>query len=489
MRSYLFFLYSRYIANSELAKHVDATSIQDQFLLKTVSQARNTEYGRDYNFTEIESVDEFRNKVPLCFYEDLITYIEQVKVGKKKILTNQKIAYLLMTSGTSAGSKYIPITKKGIAHQIDAAKKLLCFYSVAKGNANFLNGKMLFLQGSPKLEHEYKIPTGRLSGIVYHHVPAFFQKNKLPSYAINIIENWQEKIRKIKVEIIGKDITVFGGIPPWCLQFWEMICKEQQIENLQRIYPNLSLYIYGGVDYTPYKAAIQKVLGESVDMMQTFPASEGFFGIQDRLDSDDMILLIDQGIYYEFIPIDFVDQSQPKTVTLSEVELQKKYELVITNGAGLWRYRMGDLVEFTSVLPYRIRVVGRTSQFISAFGEHVIGVEIETTIAEAINHFDLNIEDYHVSPNMKHKCYEWRIEWKNKPIELSEIESYLDQTLASKNKYYQHLITGSIIRPCRIVSLPNGSFQKLRSKNNKEGGQNKVIRLSNNDNFSKQFES
>jgi len=489
MKSLLFLMYSRFICKAELSKHENATSIQDQFLLKIVSQARNTEYGRDYNFAEIGSVDEFRTKVPLCFYEDLITYIEQVKVGKKKILTNQKIAYLLMTSGTSAGTKYIPITKKGIAYQIDAAKKLLCFYSIAKGNANFLNGKMLFLQGSPKLEHEYKIPTGRLSGIVYHHVPKFFQKNKLPSYAINIIDNWQEKIRKIKEEIIGKDITVFGGIPPWCLQFWEMICKEQKIDNLKQIYPNLSLYIYGGVDYSPYKAAIQKVLGEPVDIMQTFPASEGFFGIQDRLDSDDMMLLIDQGIYYEFIPIDSVDQSQPSTITLKEVKPQTKYELVITNGAGLWRYRMGDLVEFTSVMPYRIRVVGRTSQFISAFGEHVIGVEIETTIAEAIDKFGLNIEDYHVSPNINHKCYEWRIEWKNEPKELSRIESFLDETLASKNKYYQHLITGSIIRSCRIISLPQDSFQNLRTKNNKEGGQNKVIRLSNNDSFSKQFEA
>lgn len=480
MKSWLFYPYARYLVWREYRQHHQAKKLQLNLLRKILLQNRNSEYGRRYQFQENNDIEKYQKNIPLIHYEDILSYIDKIKQGQQNILSTNPIVYLLETSGTSAGSKYIPITKEGISHQIQAAKKLLCLYAVTKGNADFITGKMLFLQGSPVLNHTQAIPSGRLSGIVYHHVPSFFLRNRLPSYDVNIISDWQEKIKAIAHECTDQNITVFGGIPPWCVQFFELLCSKENSPNLLSLFPNLQLYIYGGVDFRAYKSTLSALLSPQVDMMQTFPASEGFFAIQDKIGQDDMLLLLCQGSFYEFIPVEDIESPYPKTQMIHEVEIGKNYELVITNNSGLYRYRMGDIIRCTSICPYRIQVVGRTSQFISAFGEHVIGYEVERTMESAIDKYHLEITDYHLSPNINERRYEWRIEWKKSPKQnLSEIASYIDQTLSTHNKYYRDLIAGNIIAPSVIISLKQGTFETTRNKIGKSGGQNKVIRISN----------
>jgi hypothetical protein len=342
-----------------------------------------------------------------------------------------------------------------------------------------MNYKMIFLQGSPELDNKFNIPSGRLSGVVYHHVPKFFQRNKLPSYAINVIPDWQEKLAKIVEETKHEDISILGGIPPWCIQYFEQLLVRSGKNQLKDLFPHLEIYIHGGLDFSNYKEHTERLLGNGVSCLQTFPASEGFFAVQDCLDTDDMLLLLNQGIFYEFKP--FNNNIQTEAIAINEVELWNRYELIITNNSGFYRYAIGDLIEFTSLEPYRIRVVGRTSQFISAFGEHVIAYEIEKTMEKAKTHFKLNIEDYFVSPNIADKRYEWRIELPNDTDneKLRNIAVFLDAELAILNKYYDHLIQGNIINNCKIIPIEMGTFKRFREDMGKEGGQNKVVRLAN----------
>jgi hypothetical protein len=313
--------------------------------------------------------------------------------------------------------------------------------------------------------------------VVYHHVPKFFQRNKLPSYAINVIPDWQEKLAKIVEETKHEDISILGGIPPWCIQYFEQLLVRSGKNQLKDLFPHLEIYIHGGLDFGNYKEHTERLLGDGVICLQTFPASEGFFAVQDCLDTDDMLLLLDQGIFYEFKP--YHDIIQTDAIAINEVELGKRYELIITNNSGFYRYAIGDLIEFTSLEPYRIRVVGRTSQFISAFGEHVIAYEIEKTMEKAKTHFKLNVDDYFVSPNIAEKRYEWRLELPNDtPDEkLESIAVFIDAELAKLNKYYAHLIHGHIINNCQIIPIEKGTFKRQRAEKGKEGGQNKVVRL------------
>lgn len=484
IKSWLFQLYAGVLVRKEYALNQKADKVQAKILNKIISKNKLTIFGKEHGFNLITTYEQYSQSVPTRSYEDILPYIEEVKAGQSNVLTSRKPLYLLMTSGTTAGTKYIPISKSGIRHQINAAMKLLCFYSHNQGNANFMNFKMIFLQGSPALNFEFSIPTARLSGVVYHHIPRLFQRNKLPKYETNIIENWQEKVDKIVEETMDKDISILGGIPPWCIQYFEKLITKSNTNNLKSLFPNLSIYIYGGLDFSSYKSKMTELLGNDVTCLQTFPASEGFFGIQDLSNSDEMLLLVDQGIYYEFLAQEVASNSDLEVINLSKVKLGVSYELIITNESGLYRYRMGDLVQFTSLSPYRLKVVGRTSQFISAFGEHVIGYEIEKVMKATIDKFQLYIEDYHVCPDIALKQYVWYVEWVNtEPKNKIEMENYLDQSLAEVNKYYAHLIHGKIINTCKIISLSQGQFAHTRSKLGKEGGQNKVIRLANNQEF------
>lgn len=479
IKSFLFLKYAQWKVKQEYKTHSKAMQMQEKFLNSWINKNQETIIGKEHNFQNIRSIKDYQKQVPIRNYEDYIPYIERLKSGQFNILSSEAPCYLLMTSGTTAGSKYIPISEKGIRHQIDAAMKVLCFYAAQKNSAEFMNYKMIFLQGSPELDNKFNIPSGRLSGVVYHHVPKFFQRNKLPSYAINVIPDWQEKLAKIVEETKHEDISILGGIPPWCIQYFEQLLVRSGKNQLKDLFPHLEIYIHGGLDFSNYKEHTERLLGNGVSCLQTFPASEGFFAVQDCLDTDDMLLLLNQGIFYEFKP--FNNNIQTDAIAINEVELGKRYELIITNNSGFYRYAIGDLIEFTSLEPYRIRVVGRTSQFISAFGEHVIAYEIEKTMEKAKTHFELNIEDYFVSPNIADKRYEWRIELPNDTDneKLRNIAVFLDAELAILNKYYDHLIQGNIINNCKIIPIEMGTFKRFREDMGKEGGQNKVVRLAN----------
>jgi phenylacetate-coenzyme A ligase PaaK-like adenylate-forming protein len=475
MKSIFFYLYSIYTVKKEYYYSLYYEKYQLNILKNIIANSTNTDYKTNIPDNS-NTITRYQKNFELTTYESLLPFIKKIQQGKEKVLTQEKIQYLLKTSGTTGGHKYIPITKKGILDQINGAKKVLCFFAFHNKNADFVTKKMIFLQGSPLLDYEYAIPSGRLSGIVYHFVPKFFQKNKLPSYKNNIIENWESKIESIIEEIEKEDLSIIGGIPPWCIQFFEKIIEKRTIENLSKAYPNLTLYIHGGVDFSPYKQKVLKLLGNHVQTLDTFPASEGFFAIQDIPERTDLLLLVNQGIFFEFRPL---KQLNSKIVTLSEVALNTNYELIISNMSGLYRYQMGDIIQFTSLAPFRIKVTGRTKQYISAFGEHVIGNEIDQSIAQLIQKHNLIITDFHVCPNVDKKRYEWLIECDPKNQLVSDFINDLDKYLSHQNPYYKHLIDGNIINPCHITILNQNVFQKYRIKYNKLGDQNKVIRLSN----------
>jgi hypothetical protein len=479
LKSFLFSKFSEWKVSRELKTHDRAVFHQDKFLSKLIVENKNTLFGKEHSFSEIKNVRDFQSNIPIRTYEEFLPYIDKLKGGEADVLTQCTTIYLLTTSGTTAGSKYIPISKSGLKYQIDAALKVLCFFAVNTNNADFMNYKMIFLQGSPKLDDKYRISSGRLSGVVYHHIPKFFQRNKLPRYEVNIIEDWQTKLDAIVDETLNEDISILGGIPPWCLQYFEKLILKSTKQSLKELYPNLAMYIHGGLDFSNYKEKMQMILGKGVHCLQTFPASEGFFAIQDALNIDDMLLLLNQGVFYEFRKF---QKEGYEIVDLANVECNTRYELIITNDSGLYRYAIGDIIEFTSINPFRIKVVGRTSQFISAFGEHVIAYEVEKAMEKAMSNFSLKIDDYIVSPNIDEKCYEWRIEFPEDIVDekvLLALSAFLDTELANLNTYYDHLLQGKIINTCRIIPIKKGTFKSLRKKNGKEGGQNKVVRLSN----------
>jgi hypothetical protein len=476
LKSFLFLKFAQWKVAKELEMHSRSVFYQNQFLNNLLRNHTKTLFGKEHSFHNIKNYTQFKSSIPIRNYEEFLPFIEKIKKGEKNILTKKDPIYLLMTSGTTAGSKYIPITQAGIKKQIDAALKVLCYHAVNSGNADFIDNKMIFLQGSPELDYSLKIPAGRLSGVVYHHIPKFFQKNKLPSYEANIIEDWQKKLDAIVEESYREDISILGGIPPWCLQYFEKLLGKSEKNTLKHLYPNLAIYIHGGLDYSNYKERMKNLVGEGVAHLQTFPASEGFFALQDKIEAEDMLLLLNQGIFYEFRTF---NQELEDIVSIDNVKLYTRYELIITNDSGLYRYAMGDLIEFTSLAPYRIKVVGRTSQFISAFGEHVIASEVEKAIELASANLDITIADYYVRASVAQKKYIWYIEFtKEYSAEIRlNLAIHLDKELSSKNKYYAHLIRGCIINPCEIVQLSLGSLDIYRDSKGKLGGQNKIVRL------------
>jgi hypothetical protein len=483
LKSFLFWIYA--VCYSKIFFARNPLKSQKKTLSKIIQNLNGTQYQKAFSEDLIVNSEDFFSKIPVSDYENLQPFIEKILNGDQNVFCQNSIKYMLLSSGTTSGAKYIPITKEGISYQIRGAKLVLILYALHKKNASFIKHFMIFLQGSPQLDIQNSIPAGRLSGVVYHEVPKFFQKNKLPSYEVNIIEDWILKINAIVDETKSKDISIIGGIPPWCIQYFEALLKETQVNNLKSIFPNLELYIHGGVDFSPYRSKVKKLLGNEVVCLDTFPASEGFFAIQDHPEAEDMLLLTDNGIYYEFREVGGLE-----TISLENVKKNVVYELIISNLSGFYRYAIGDLVCFTSVLPYRIQVAGRVQHFISAFGEHVIAHHIESVISSFIEFSNIEIIDFHVCPDVSNKQYLWFIEAElNEKLKINQkqYEAFLDRELSKKNSYYKHLIEGKIIQQCQIIWLNSGSFETYRIENKKLGAQNKVVHLSNNMEIGKWF--
>ena len=463
----------------------EADTIQKKILEKFIKKSKTTEFGIDHNFKKIRNYKDYIRNVSIRDYEDIKIYIEKIKKGKKNILWPGKPKYFAKTSGTTSGAKFIPITKESLKNQINSATYLLISYLIDKKSLKSINGKVMFISGSPNLIEKNGIKIGRLSGIVNYHQPKYLKHMILPSKEVNKIEDWEKKIEKIADETIGKDLRILGGIPPWVQMYFDILTKKTG-KKIKEIFPNLTLLCHGGVNFEPYKENLFNSIGKRIDTLETFPASEGFFAYQNLMKDEDLLLQINSGIFYEFIDTKELENKYPKRITVGEVRLDTNYALIITTNAGLWSYMIGDTVKFTSLNPLKIKVTGRTKQFISAFGEHVIVEEVDLSLKKACEKFkEVKIVEYTVGPkiiNKKGKSHHiWLIEFKNKPNNLSLFENEIDKNLQELNSYYKDLIQDNILSTLKIKVLKRESFINFMKSIGKLGGQNKVPRLSNND--------
>ncbi|MDI9309255.1 MAG: GH3 auxin-responsive promoter family protein [Limnohabitans sp.] len=455
---------------------------QQKVFQQLIEQAKHTQFGKDHKFDSINTFEDFSNQVPVRDYEALRNYIDRVVAGEADILWKGKPLYFAKTSGTTSGAKYIPLTKESMPFHIEAARNAILSYIHETGNADFVNGKMIFLQGSPILEEKNGIKLGRLSGIVAHFVPKYLQKNRLPSWETNCIEDWESKVNAVVEETFNQNMAIISGIPSWVQMYFEKLQQKAQ-KPVGEIFKNFNLFIYGGVNYEPYRAKFENLIGRKVDSIELFPASEGFFAYQDSQKEKGMLLLLNSGIFYEFIKADEFFTKNPKRYTIGEVELGVNYALIISTNAGLWAYNIGDTVQFTSLKPYRVIVSGRIKHFISAFGEHVIGKEVESALKEAMEGINVTINEFTVAPQITPTeglpYHEWFIEFEKEPEDLEAFALKIDQAMRKQNVYYDDLIVGHVLRTLIITKVSKNGFQEYMKSIGKLGGQNKLPRLSN----------
>lgn len=455
---------------------------QDDILKMLLKHGRNTAFGKEHRLDLVTDQAGFAQAVPVRDYEQFKPYIEQVKEGKQNILWKGRPIYFAKTSGTTSGVKYIPITKDSIDNHINTARNALLCYMAETGNSAFASGKMIFLSGSPELERVGNIPTGRLSGIVNHHVPSYLRTNQLPSYETNCIEDWETKLDKIVQETLHKDMTLISGIPPWMQMYFDRLI-EKSGKKVSELFPNFSVMVQGGVNFEPYKARMFESIGKKIDSIELFPASEGFFAFQDSQNAEGLLLNTNSGIYYEFIPVGEIFLENPTRLSLKEVKTGENYAMIINSNAGLWGYNLGDTVKFVSTEPYRLLVTGRIKHFISAFGEHVIGEEVEQALLKASSEEQAKITEFTVAPMIQQEqgksYHEWFIEFEQEPADMQRFIRSLELNLRRKNVYYDDLISGNILMQLRVRKVQKNGFIDYMRSIGKLGGQNKVPRLSN----------
>jgi len=456
---------------------------QNHWLKTLIKRGQNTVFGRDHHLADVNSVQDFRQAVPIRDYEALKPYVEQILNGDSDVLWPGKPLYMAKTSGTTSGTKYIPITRESIPNHINSARDALLNYIDQTGNSAFLDHKLIFLSGSPELDQKAGINIGRLSGIANHHVPTYLRTNQLPSYETNMIEDWETKLDRIIDETIDQPMSLISGIPPWVQMYFDRI-QQRTGKKIKDVFPDFSVFVYGGVNFEPYRAKLFDSIGKRIDSIETYPASEGFIAFQDSQTEEGLLLLADSGIFFEFIAADEFFAENPRRLTIEEVELGKNYAVIINNNAGLWGYSLGDTVKFVSRDPYRLLVTGRIKHFISAFGEHVIGEEVERALRDAMaKHPETEVVEFTVAPMVSPAeglpYHEWLIEFATPPHDPTTFARDLDTRLTELNVYYDDLITGAILQPLRLTSLTRGAFQYYMKSLGKLGGQNKVPRLSN----------
>ncbi len=474
--------FANYIYNKiQKGKHA-ALEDQEAILRSLIKNGKDTEFGKEHHFDAVSDHAEFAAAIPIRDYEQFKPYIQKIKEGKQNILWRGKPIYFAKTSGTTSGIKYIPITKDSISNHIDTARNALLCYMAESGNYDFAKGKMIFLSGSPELERIADIPTGRLSGIVNHHIPKYLRTNQLPSYETNCIEDWETKLDKIVEETLKQDMTLISGIPPWMQMYFDRLIEKGD-KKIADLFPNFSIMVQGGVNFEPYKAKLFESIGKKIDCIELFPASEGFFAFQDSQDAEGLLLNTNSGIYFEFVPASEIFNEQPTRLNLKDVKLGENYAMIISNNAGLWGYNIGDTVRFVSIDPYRVIVSGRIKHFISAFGEHVIGEEVEHALLKAANEENIKIIEFTVAPNISQNegksFHEWFIEFENKPTDINVFIEKVDHNLREKNVYYDDLIRGNILEKLQIRQIRKNGFIEYMRSVGKLGGQNKVPRLSN----------
>jgi hypothetical protein len=467
--------------NNGWINHADQA--QERIFHTLIETAKATEFGRRHSFEKIHSYEDYKKNVPVREYEGIKEYVDLILEGRQNILWPGKPLYLAKTSGTTSGSKYIPITKESIPNHINSTRDALMDYIVETGKSQFLDKKLIFLSGSPVLDKKAGIHVGRLSGIVNHHVPAILRSNQMPSYETNCIEDWETKVDRIVEETFNQDMSLISGIPSWVQMYFEKLKQKSGGKSIQEIFPNFSLFIYGGVNYEPYRNKFERYIGGKVDSMELFPASEGFFAYQNQQDDKGLLLMANSGIFYEFIPADEYFNENPTRLNLSQVKTGVNYALVVSSNAGLWSYSIGDMVKFTSVKPYKLIVAGRIKHYTSAFGEHVIAEEVEAAMHIALSKFGGEVSEFHVAPMVNPKeglpYHEWMVEFSSKPQDMEGFTRFLDQTLQTKNIYYKDLIQGHVLQQLVITPVSHEAFIAYMKSEGKLGGQNKLPRLAN----------
>ncbi len=479
-------IFANYIYNKTQRWANNPIATQQKVFEELIQKAQTTLFGKDHNFETIKTHEDFVKQVPIRDYEDLKKYVDRVVQGEENILWPGKPIYFAKTSGTTSGAKYIPLTADSMPFHIEAARNAILHYIHETGKADFVDGKMIFLQGSPILEEKNGIQLGRLSGIVAHYVPNYLQKNRLPTLKTNCIEDWETKVDTIVEETFHENMTVISGIPSWVQMYFEKLHQKAE-KPVGELFKNFNLFIYGGVNYEPYRAKFENLIGRKVDSIELFPASEGFFAYQDLQNEKGMLLLLNSGIFYEFIKSEEYFNENPKRHTIGEVVLGVNYVLIISTNAGLWGYNIGDTVQFTSIQPYRIIVSGRIKHYISAFGEHVIGKEVEQALQEALIDTAIRINEFTVAPQINPKeglpYHEWFIEFENEPEDENSFIEALEKSMRKQNVYYDDLIQGNVLQRLKITKVIKNGFQEYMKSIGKLGGQNKIPRLSNDRNI------
>lgn len=476
--------FAHYIANKVKKEAQQAVQDQTSIFKSLLKGVKNTQFGKDHGLDTVQDYEGFKKAVPIRDYEQFVPYINMIKEGKHNILWKGLPIYFAKTSGTTSGVKYIPITKDSIDNHINTARNALLCYMAETGNTGFASGKLIFLSGSPVLERVGGIATGRLSGIVNHHVPAYLRSNQLPSYETNCIEDWEQKLDAIVAETVDQDMTLISGIPPWMQMYFDKL-EATTHKKVGALFPNFNVMVQGGVNFEPYKAKLFESIGRKIDTVELFPASEGFFAFQNSQTESGLLLNTNSGIFFEFIPADEIFAENPTRLCLQEVELGKNYALIINSNAGLWGYNIGDTVKFVSLDPYKIIVSGRIKHFISAFGEHVIGEEVESALLQVTAQTNTSVTEFTVAPfvagvDAHGKSYhEWFIAFEKAPSNMADFAAQLDSAMRQQNVYYDDLIKGAILAPLKIRPLQKDAFVQYMRSIGKLGGQNKVPRLSN----------
>jgi len=474
--------FAKRIYNSVQKWATNPIDTQQQVFEKLIKKAKNTQFGKDHDFDSIKSYNDFVNRVPIRDYELLKPYVDRVVAGEEDVLWKGKPLYFAKTSGTTSGVKYIPITKDSMPFHVKSARNAILLYINETGKSSFVDGKMIFLQGSPIMKTQNGIQVGRLSGIVAHYVPKYLQKNRMPTWETNCIEDWETKVEAIVEETLPENMTIISGIPSWVQMYFEKINKKTG-KKVGDVFKNFNLFIFGGVNYEPYRAKFENLIGRKVDSIELYPASEGFFAYQDKQNEKGMLLQLNSGIFYEFILADEFFNDNPKRITIQDVKVGVNYVMIISTNAGLWAYNIGDTVEFTSTKPYKVIVSGRIKHFISAFGEHVIGKEVEQAMQEATQDTDIRVSEFTVAPQINPETglpyHEWFIEFENEPENISAFTKKIDESLQKQNSYYFDLIQGNVLQPLKITKVKKDGFQDYMKSIGKLGGQNKIPRLSN----------
>jgi hypothetical protein len=480
-RAYAAFVYKQIQRDAQRAQ-----ACQQAVMDSLLAQGRKTAFGNDHRLNAVATYDEWKAAMPVMEYEQLLPYIERAKEGEHHVLWPGLPQYFCKTSGTTSGTKYIPLTQDSLPNHIGTARNALLSYIAETGNSKFTSGKMIFLQGSPQMDYlPSGIPYGRLSGIVANHVPAYLQKNRMPSFATNCIEDWEDKVNRIADETLRERMTLISGIPNWVQMYFEVLLAKSGKQTIAEVFPDFDLFVYGGVNFEPYRAKFESLIGKRVPIIELYPASEGFLAFQDSQEADGLLLNTNSGIFFEFIPADEYFNERPTRISLRDVKVGINYALILSNNAGLWSYSIGDTVKFTSLDPPRIKVTGRIKHFTSAFGEHVIAEEVEGAMIEACTELGVQVNEFHVAPMVAPASglpyHEWLIETDaNIPEDKrARMATLLDASMQRRNIYYRDLIQGNVLQPAVLTFVRKGAFNDYMRSAGKLGGQNKVPRLAN----------